>query len=227
MVNNCDCEGCELRSLFFNNVRKTELLSLCTIKVEKSFTKGELIIEEGSQIDDFIYLKSGLVKLYKLSEYEEQIITIAKPLDFVSLLSVFAGMHYKYSVRALEDSVTCNLKIQHVKDLVKTNGNFALDLLEKMNRVADNIIIESLEIRRKHLRGRIAHVLLYFADYIYANQEYDLPISRKEIAEYIGMTTENVIRTMSEFRKDKIIKINGKTIEIINKPLLQKISALG
>ncbi len=96
-----------------------------------------------------------------------------------------------------------------------------------MNRVADNIILESLAIRRKHLRGRIAHVLLYFAEYIYHSNEYDLPISRKEIAEYIGMTTENVIRTMSEFRKDKIIKINGKTIEIINKPLLEKISALG
>ena len=227
MINNCECEGCELRSLFFNNVSATELISLCTIKIEKTFIKGELIIEEGSEIEDFIYLKSGLVKLYRISDDEEQIITIAKPLDFVSLLSVFSNRHFKYSVRALEDSVTCSLKIQYVKDLVKSNGNFALDLLEKMNRIADNIIIESLEIRRKHLRGRIAHVLLYFADYIYSSHEFDLPISRKEIAEYIGMTTENVIRTLSEFRKDKIIKINGKTIEIINKPMLEKISALG
>ncbi len=227
MANYCDCEGCELRSLFFTNVSKTELLSLCTLKFEKNFLKGDIIIEEGSKIEEFIYLKSGLVKLYKLSGDEEQIITIAKPLDFVSLLSVFSNSSYKYSVRALEDSVTCCLKMQHVKDMVKGNGNFALDLLEKMNRVADNIILESLAIRRKHLRGRIAHVLLYFAEYIYHSNEYDLPISRKEIAEYIGMTTENVIRTMSEFRKDKIIKINGKTIEIINKPLLEKISALG
>jgi CRP-like cAMP-binding protein len=84
-----------------------------------------------------------------------------------------------------------------------------------------------LDIRRKHLRGRIAHVLLYFAGYIYNTNEFELPISRKEIAEYIGMTTENVIRTLSEFRKDKIIKINGKIIEIINRETLERISQLG
>jgi CRP-like cAMP-binding protein len=226
-ANTCDCDRCELRSLFFNNVSRTELESLCTIKVERNYPKGELIVQEGTDIRDFIYLKSGLVKLYKSSEDREQIITIAKPFDFVNLLSIFSDARYNYSVCALEDTITCSLNIAEVKNLVKVNGTFALDLLEKMNRIADNIIIESLEIRRKHLRGRIAHVLLYFAGYIYNTLEFELPISRKEIAEYIGMTTENVIRTLSEFRKDKIIKINGKTIEIVNKGMLARISQLG
>jgi CRP/FNR family transcriptional regulator len=227
MVNTCNCDQCELRSLFFNNVSKKELESLCILKVEKKFTKGELIVEEGNEIRDFNYLKSGLVKLFRSSDDREQIITIAKPFDFISLLSVFSNGFYKYSVRALEDSVTCSISISEVRNLIKTNGTFALDLLEKMNRIADIIIIESLDIRKKHLRGRIAHVLLYFAGYIYNQLEFELPISRKEIAEYIGMTTENVIRILSEFRKDKIIKINGKTIEIINKEILVRISQLG
>jgi CRP-like cAMP-binding protein len=227
MANTCNCDQCELRSLFFNNVSKSELDSLCTMKVERNFLKGELIVEEGTEILDFNYLKSGLVKLYRSSYEREQIITIARPFDFISLLSVFSDNRYKYSVRAIEDSVTCSLNIKEVKNLVKTNGTFALDLLEKMNRIADNIIIESLNIRNKHLRGRIAYVLLYFAAYVYNVREFELPISRKEIAEYIGMTTENVIRTLSEFRKDKIIKINGKTIEIVNMDMLERISQLG
>jgi len=227
MVSTCNCDQCELRTLFFNNVTKKELESLCNIKVENNYTKGDLITEEGSEIRDFNYLKSGLVKLFRSSDDREQIITIAKPFDFISLLSVFSNGHYKYSVRAIEDSVICSISISEVRNLIKTNGTFALDLLEKMNRIADMIIIESLDIRKKHLRGRIAHVLLYFAGYIYNQQEFELPISRKEIAEYIGMTTENVIRTLSEFRKDKIIRINGKTIEIVNKEILERISQLG
>jgi len=227
MTNTCNCDQCELRSLFFNHVTKQKLESLCILKTERNYGKGELITEEGNEIKDFNYLKSGLVKLYKSSEDREQIIMIAKPFDFISLLSVFSNGSYKYSVRALEESVICSISITEVRRLIKTNGDFALDLLEKMNRIADNIIIESMEIRRKHLRGRIAHVLLYFAGYIYNAPEFELPISRKEIAEYIGMTTENVIRTLSEFRKDKIIKINGKIIEIVKRDMLERISQLG
>jgi CRP/FNR family transcriptional regulator len=184
-------------------------------------------MEEGTEILEFNYLKSGLVKLYRSLNNSEQIITIARPFDFISLLSVFSNTRYKYSVRAIEDSVVCSINMAEVKNLVRTNGTFALELLEKMNKIADNIIIESLNIRNKHLRGRISHVLLYFAGYIYHNLEFELPVSRKEIAEYIGMTTENVIRTLSEFRKDKIIKINGKIIEIIDKEKLEQISQLG
>ncbi len=65
------------------------------------------------QIKDFVYLKSGLVKLYRSdSGGKEQIITIAKPFDYVSLLSVFSKDTYNYSVTALEDSVTCNIECQ-------------------------------------------------------------------------------------------------------------------
>ncbi|MDP4290470.1 MAG: helix-turn-helix domain-containing protein, partial [Bacteroidota bacterium] len=50
---------------------------------------------------------------------------------------------------------------------------------------------------------------------------FELPVSRREIAELIGMTTENVIRIFSEFRKEGIIRINGKEITIVDKTRLQ------
>ena len=71
------------------------------------------------------------------------------------------------------------------------------------------------------------YVLLYFAQDIYKNHAFELPVSRKEIAELIEMTTENVIRILSEFRKDGILKIYGKVIEITDIELLKKISELG
>jgi len=96
-----------------------------------------------------------------------------------------------------------------------------------MSSISDKIIIESMEIRQRNLRGRVAYILLYFADKIFNSNEFELPISRKEIAEYIGMTTENVIRALSEFRKDKLIKIYGKLIEISDKKMLERVSLLG
>lgn len=227
-IMNCECELCDLKSLFYSHLETEEVEAFCTGKIEKEYKKGEVITKEGALITDFIYLKSGLVKLYQTdSQGKEQIISIAKPFDYVSLLSVFSNKNFNYSVTAIEDSVTCCLNMKQIIELVKSNGRYALGIIEKMSNITDKIIHNNLEIRKKNLRGRIAYVLMYFYDEIYHNVEFELPLSRKEIGEFIGMTTENVIRTLSEFRRDKIISINGKIIEIRDIDTLKSIALYG
>lgn len=104
---------------------------------------------------------------------------------------------------------------------------FTMDLMTRVSEATDKIVLDNLELKHNHLKSRVADVLLYFANYIYKKDEYELPVSRREIAEYIGMTVENVIRTLSEFRKDKIIKIFGKDILIAEKKRLENISEFG
>jgi len=221
----CNCEGCELKSLFFENVSTSEIESICTQKTEIPHRKGEIIIREGDPIISFIYLKNGLVKLYRQAGQDrEQIICFALPLDFVSLLSVFSEKKYNYSVAALEDSVTCNIALDEVVHIATTNGKFALSIVEKVNKATDKIILDFLKLKQKRLYGRIAYILLFFSRDIYHSNSFNLPVSRKEIAEYIGMTVENVIRTLSDFRKDGIIKIFGPVIEIVDEERLARIA---
>jgi CRP/FNR family transcriptional regulator len=228
MDSGCTCELCELRELFALNLDDDNMDVFCSGKVEKAYQAGETIIKEGTRIKNFTYLKSGLVKLFRSDPSgKEQIISIARPMDYVSLLSVFSNTRYNYSVTALEDSVTCNLKMDDIRSLIDKNGKVALNLLGRMSRVADTIILESLEIRKKHLRGRVAYLLIYFAGTIFNSEEFELPLTRKEMGEYVGMTTENVIRTLSEFRKDGILKIYGKTIQIVNMDSLRSIAEFG
>jgi len=224
----CNCADCMLKSLLYKHLSNDEMASMCYSKAEKPYRKGEVIIEEGTPIDNFVYLKEGLVKLFKrIDNTKSQIISIAKPFDFVSLLSVFSNTTYNFSVSALEDSTVCIVDLNLMKDLIRKNGSFALDIIEKMNVASDSIINSYLDRNRKNLRGRIAYILLYFSDEIYKTEKFEIPVSRKEIAELIEMTTENVIRVMSEFRKDKIIQINGKEITILNKEMLVKICNAG
>ncbi len=225
---NCTCELCELRELFVAHLEGDHLEKVCSRKVEKEHSQGEVIIKEGTLIKDFIYLKSGLVKLFRSDDTgKEQIITIAKPFDYVSLLSVFSNKRYNYSVSALEDSVTCHVKMDEIRTMAEENGALALNFLKNMSRVADKIILDTLEIRKKHLRGRVAFLLIYFSQNVYFSPEFDLPLTRKEMAEFVGMTTENVIRSMSELRRDGILKIYGKTIQIVNMDTLKSISEFG
>jgi CRP/FNR family transcriptional regulator len=224
----CSCENCELRELFFSSVERNELHSLCTQHTEVNYLPGDFIIKQGMPIEEFIYLKSGLVKLFISEENgKEQILTIARPFNFVSMLSIFSSKTYNYSVQALEQSVTCSIPMDKINQLILCNGRFARSILEKMSHVSDNIIKEMMEIRKRHLRGRIAYILLYYSKELAGSLEFELALSRKEIAEYIGMTTENVIRSLTEFRKSKIIKIFGRVIEITDIQRLEQISKFG
>lgn len=222
------CDVCLYKSYLFNYLTKQEASWVNLIKKEIVIEKGEIIYQEGEKINHLVYLKEGLVKLYKTGQGRtQQIISIATPRDFIGLLSVFSNTEYIYSLAALEDSSLCMIDLDIIKKIILQNGKFALSLIEKMNRISDVVLSNKVELGIKQLRGRIAHILLMFADKVYRSDLYELPVSRKEVGELIDMRTENVVRILSEFRKDQLIGIEGKKIEIKNKPMLKKISELG
>ena len=224
----CICESCEFRDVVFSCLDDKTIEDLCDNKEEQSFRKGEIINHEGEKITNFKYLKSGLVKLYRRTPAgDEQVITITRPFEFVSNMSIFSEERYQYSVSALEDSVVCTVNLDFIKQLFLKNGSFAMGLLTKISVINDKIIRQTLDIRQKNLIGRVAFVLLYFTNEIYNSRVFDLPVSRKEIADYIGMSTANVIRTLSDFKKEGIIRIFGKTIEIVDLHRLEVISRRG
>jgi len=224
----CQCASCDFRDVVFSYFDDPSVDELCINKEEQFFRKGEVINHEGEKITNFKYLKSGLVKLYRrTSTGEEQVITITRPFEFVSNMSIFSEERYQYSVSALEDSVVCMVKLDFIKEMFLKNGAFAMGLLTKISMINDKIISQTLDIRQKNLVGRVAYVLLYFTKEIYNSRVFDLPVSRKEIADYIGMSTANVIRTLSDFKKEGIIRVFGKTIEVVDIEKLEVISKRG
>jgi len=183
---------------------------------------------QGEKVEKFMYLKEGLVKLYLDNENgADQIISFARPLDFISILSVFSTDTYQYSVSSLVPSSVCVINIEMIKEFATTNPAFTIDLMEKLSLTTDKILHESLELKRLNLRGKLAMVLHMFSTEIFSSTVFELPVTRKEIAEYAGVSTENIIRGMSEFRKDKLIRISGKEIEIIEPDRLKRIASYG
>ncbi len=222
------CEKCVYRSWAFDKLTPEQLREIDQSRGEYFYKKGEIVCREGEAIDRFLYLQRGLVKLLSTEKNDkEHIISIAKPLDFIGLLSIFSNKNHIYTITAIEDSVVCEVRLDLIKQLMKENGDFALDFIEKISKVADDVINTRLSINTKQLRGRIAYILLFFTEHIYGKNTYELPISRKEIAQLIDMSTENVIRILSEFRKDNIISIEGKQITIHDLERLKRIYQLG
>jgi CRP/FNR family transcriptional regulator len=225
---NCQCENCQLRDLFFAHLQDDEMLDICNLRKEKAFESNVDIVRQGDEVQDFFYLKEGLVKLHIVkSDSEDQIITIAKPLDFISILSIFSSNQYQYTVTALMPSVVCHIDMSLIKSFANKNAAFGFDLMTRLSKSTDIVLLETMELKRLQLKGKLAYILLKFANHIFKSERFDLPVTRKEIAEYAGVSTENIIRALAEFRKDQLIRISGKEIEILNMNRLTQISRFG
>ncbi len=222
------CKTCKYRSHLFDKLTDEELEIINENKRTYQVSKGDTICVAGEPINEFMYLVEGLVKLQKINkDGRAQIVSIARPLDFVGLLTVFSNQNYQYTITALVDSRFCKIDIDVMRRIAAGNGQFALDILKYISNISDEIIRHTYAINSKNLRGRIAMILLDFANKHFDSDTYTLPLSRKELAELIDMTPENVIRILSEFRRDELVNVKGKHIEIQNRKLLEKIRDLG
>ncbi len=211
------CGECGFRSTIFNCLSKEQLDLLSESKNIIKAKKGDIVVKQGENIESFVFLRAGLAKLTRLThEGKEQIVGIARPRDFVGLLSLFSSQKHQYSITTIEDSEFCLVDYNRIFELTKLNGKLAHSLLEKISQVADILISTRLDLNSRQIRGRIAYILCYFATEVYNSNKFNLPISRKEIGELIDMRVENVVRVLSEFRKDGIIAIEGTQIEILN-----------
>ena len=221
------CHHCIYRSQAFDSLTEEQLEEISQVKHEEAFKRGEIIYNENAPIKEFMYLKKGLVKLVTHKWQKEHIISIAKPGDFIGLLSIFSRENHPHSIVAIEPTEVCFVPLDTLTRQVEANGTFALSFFRKISSVSDQVLETRNNINTRQLRGRIAFILLFFAEEVYQSETFELPVSRKEIGELIDMSTENVIRALSEFRKDEIIAIEGKTIDILDKPRLKKIYQLG
>lgn len=223
-----NCQNCQFRSHLFDKLNDEELAFIHKNKNTQIVKKGAIISRSGEPIREFIYLTEGLVKMQKIGKNgKEQIVSLAQPLDFIGLISAFNRDEYEYTITALVDSVICKINLDSMKKMISMNGQFSLDIIRFIGNISGEIIRNTYAINSKNLRGRIAFLLIEFSEKYFNSMAFDLPISRKEMAEMIDMTPENVIRILSEFRRDGLISLRGKHIEIFNMSLLAKIRDLG
>ncbi len=112
-------------------------------------------------------------------------------------------------------------------EIAMTNSLFMLKLMEMMTGMFKSSILNFISLAHKQVNGRIADILLYLSRSVYENRSFTLSLTRKEIAEFAGCSTENVIHTLSKFHREGILLVIGKKIEILDVERLERISKTG
>ncbi len=222
------CRDCKVKSCAAAVLELEELDLINSNRSVASFRKGDIIIHEGSMTSHIIYLKSGLVKEYtKNTSEKEQILQIVKKSSYLGLSSLFGSRVNQYSYAALEDISVCYIDVNIFNQLVKQNGTFAYEILVSVCHDSLNNFHRFMSQSQKKTYGRVAEAILYFSEIIYESHSFDIPFSRRELADLIGISRESATRVLSKFIEDGILVLNGRSIHIANMQMLKQICKNG
>ena len=192
------------------------------------YNKRDTIFLQNTRTSHLMYVKSGLVKIYKEGRMGKTVILkLASEGAFVGLMSTFGSEIHEYSGAAVVPTEIMFIDINAFKSLIKSNGEFAFNLIKILSQNGLYIFNKLIAQTHKQLPGRIADVLLYFSEVIYLKERFELPLTRKELAELAGTTKESFIRTLTEFKNDKIIEVFDNEIEIKSMKIVKTLSELG
>lgn len=153
---------------------------------------------------------------------------ISSPLSIDQYQPGICGYQiYHFSAAALADSVVCLIEKASFRRLLQNNGNFASEIIRWHCENEKNLISKIKSLGHKQIHGRMADALLYLCSVSKEDGSVLSSLSRKDIAEFAGTSTEGVVRIMSEFKNDGIIDEQQKQVIITDERRLKDISIRG
>jgi len=218
------CEQCIVRE--FSSLKalsKDELLRLSDCKTSHIIKKGEVIFEEGENVNGIYCIKDGICKLTKLSPNgKDHIVKLVTKGELLGQRSMISDEPVNLSAVALEDMQVCFIPKSEVMGYFDKNNQFSMNVMKTICGDLKEADDHMVNLAQKTVKERLAETLLYLHDTFGKNKDNSLKVqlSRDELASMIGTATESCIRLLSDFNKLGLVEITGKKI------VLKDISAL-
>ena len=222
------CDSCTIRTHpLFRHLVEQELQEIMLNKITETYKRGSVVYQEGNRIKGFCCVQSGIIKIYQTGfDGKEQIIRFAKPGDIIGYRSVVSNEPACTTTEVIEEAVLCHIPTEILLNLVKTNGNFAVELMKLTCKELGEANSYITDIAQKTVKERLAEILIHLDDEFGVDSQGVLKISltREELSNIVGTATESIIRLLSEFKSQAYIEINGRKIKILDKPGLKHIA---
>lgn len=224
---NPSCVSCSVcMHSVFHVLNNEQLGELSTYKSCAIFKKGQYIFNEHGISQGLFCLNSGKIKITTTGfDGKEQILRLAKAGDMLGYRALISNERYHASAIALEDSSICIIDKSYFFDSVIRNNKLLFEIARRMSGDLKAAEKQIVSLSQKNVRERMAEALLFLKTtygFETDGQTIKIILSREELADYIGTSTESAIRLLSEFNHDKIIELIGKTIKILDEDKLMK-----
>lgn len=212
----------------FEKLTPEQLAFIDEHSVKINYRKGEMICKQGGFVSHVMYMEKGLAKVFLENGSNSLVLRIIPDRNFLGLAAV-SEQHptFPYSAMAYVDSEITQIDVKAFRHLMDQNPDFVKEIIQILSANSIQIYGRFFCLTYKQAFGRLADILLCLSDRIFKNTEFDLPLSRKELAELSGMSSETVIRMLKEFKEEGLIRMEGKSIEVLDYDRLKTISDTG
>lgn len=185
----------------------------------KTYKKKESIYDEGSYPRGIYFINKGKVKTFKTHELGKEFITgLYKEGDFFGYLALMEESKYSDSSEALEECEICFIPKEDFFSLVFKNSEVSKKFMKILSGDLSDKEEQLLKLAYNSVRKRVAEALVTLNNRYKKESEpkFSMNISREDIANLAGTATETTIRTLSDFKDEKLIDIKGGTIAIMD-----------
>ena len=192
---------------------------------EQNYKGGETIYEEGKQSNHFFFVDKGVVKSHRMDEYGKELITsIYKEGDFFGNTSFHKHTPFEEYATAMEETRIYAVSKDELRDILINNSAITLELIDVMGNNISGIKEQLLEMAYGSVRKKAARTILLFSQKIRRHPTQSIRISRSDLASVAGMASETLIRTLSDFKKEGLLEIEGRNIKLLDVEALKRIS---
>lgn len=219
---------CEIQAPCFQMLSREEAELVRASKTQVLFRKGDHLTKQGAFASYALFVINGLARQYIEGDGSKSFnLRIIKPGEFVGLSAVFTKNTFNYSSVALTDCQVFLVEKDTIATLVKQNGQFGFTMIKRYCEQNTNLFDTLRNMMYKQMNGRIADMLLYIDGLKVENPEIFQLLSRKDMADFAGISTESAVKLIKSFEKDGLIKLHEKDIIVMNHKELIEISKKG
>lgn len=216
-----DAEGMQLMLHEFGG--KTSLEDLTSGRNINTYKKKQAIYTEGNHPNRLYFIQKGKVKTFKTNDAGKELtVGLFNEGDFLGYTALLEGSVYKESAQAIEDTEIAIIPREEFEDLLNNSKEATQKFIKLLAKNITEKEDQLLGLAYNSLRKRVADALLSLqAKYQKQNQEtFSIHISREDLANIAGTATESLIRTLSDFKAEKLVEIKDGNIIITNEKKL-------
>ena len=222
-----DCSLGNIDAPCFRNLLPEEIDLARNSKTRVIFRKGENLTKQGAFASSVLFIVDGLAKQYVEGDATRNFnLRLLKCGEFVGLSVAFNNHTYQYSVVALRETTACLIEKEAVTSLIKANGAFAYNIINRYCEQNNKLYNSIRDLMYKQMNGRLAGALLYLWNE-QVNAEVFPYLSRKDIADFAGLSTESTVKLLKTFEKEGLISLEDKDIRLNDVAGLEQINLRG
>lgn len=219
---------CDIQAPCFQNLMPEEVELVRASKTQVLFRKGDSITKQGAFASYILFIINGFARQYLESDGTKNFnLHIIKPGEFVGLSAVFSENIFNYSAVALTDCHVYLIEKEAIAKIVKQNGQFGFSIIKRYCEQNSILITTVRNLMYKQMNGRLADTLLYIDSLKTEMKEIFQLLSRKDLADFAGISVESAVKLLKAFEKDGLIKLHEKDIILLNYNTLMEISKRG